>query len=550
MNILVVAPRNSTKIFPVGLAYVISALKREGHKVDCVNLNLSDELDIIRGRYDIVATGGLACHYSEVEKILSMARDSGTMTIVGGGIVSSEPELMTRELKPDYSVIGEGEITACELLACLEKGDEVSEVPGIAFVRDGQFFMTKVRASVRNLDALPFPDYDALGFREHLDNLKPSDVYYLDYFDYPRGYPVVSSRSCPFECTFCYHPLGKVYRERSIDSIIDELTEAVPRYRINVLEILDELFSLNEARLKEFCTRIKEFSATLDWDLKWGCQLRVGSINKETLEMLRDSGCYNLSLGLESYSNTVLASMKKKISQDQIHNAVHCILDTDLRLQGNFIFGDKAETMETAKETIDFWKEHSQAGIMLGFVQPYPDCELYRYCLQQGIIKDRLNFIKHHFFDTINMTKMSENEFINLRLEILRLDFKYNLHAIPEKVEPESVTLVCPHCRERMTYNNFHIVEKNSLLFSLRQNSYLYNKMMYCKKCGRRFWARSLFAQLLTYFVTGILKYPSAAIKVMHVRNVLFAFISGKGVRQIMEGISSPLEALNNLRRG
>lgn len=520
-----VAPKSGTKIFPVGLAYVVSALKSAGHDVDCVNLNHTLDLNIAGGSYSVVATGGLACHFNDIERVVQAAREAGAKTVVGGGIISSEPELMLRAFKADFGVIGEGEVTVCELLSTLEKNTDVYAVQGIVFLDDDRFCMTEARKPIMNLDALPFPDYESLGFSQHLDSFKPSDLYYLDYFDHPRGYPVVASRSCPYDCTFCYHPLGRVYRQRSIDSIIEELQEVVPKYRINVLEILDELFSLDDERLRTFCVRLSEFRKTLPWELKWGCQLRVANITDENLRMLRDAGCYNLSLGIESYSKTVLNSMRKKILPEDIHRAVHCILKTDLRLQGNFIFGDPAETMSTAEETLEFWKEHSDAGILLGFVQPYPGSELYRNCLQRGIIGDRLDFVKHHLFDTFNMTEIPEEDFFKLRMEVLRVDFTYSRHAVPEKLEPETMTVVCPHCDERMTYRNFVVVDFGSVLFSLRQNRLLYNKMMYCRICGRRFWVRSVLAHLFTSVVTSILKYPALAIRVMNVRNGVFAFL-------------------------
>jgi len=525
LKVLVVAPRSGTKIFPVGLAYVVSALKAAGHVVDCLNLNHTFDLNNACCRYDVVATGGLACHFTDIKRVVQVAREAGATTVVGGGIISSEPELMLRAFQADYGVIGEGEVTVCELLSALEKNTEVDAVQGIAYLSDDCFCMTDARKPIMCLDELPYPDYESLGFRKHIDTFKPSDLYYLDYFDHPRGYPVVASRSCPYDCTFCYHPLGRVYRQRSVDSIIEELGQVVPKYRINVLEILDELFSIDDDRLKTFCERITQFRKTLPWELKWGCQLRVENINDENLQMLRDAGCYNLSLGIESYSGNVLDSMRKKILPEDIHRAVHCILKTDLRLQGNFIFGDPSETMSTAEETIQFWKKHSDAGILLGFVQPYPGSELYRYCLQKGIICDRLDFVQHHLFDIFNMTEMPDEDFFRLRMEVLRVDYAHSRYALPEKVEQNAITVVCPHCDKRMTYRNFAVVDSGSVLFSLLQNRLLFNKMMYCRMCGRRFWVRSALAHLFTVVVTNMLKYPALAIRVMNVRNGVFTIL-------------------------
>jgi radical SAM superfamily enzyme YgiQ (UPF0313 family) len=125
------------------------------------------------------------------------------------------------------------EETAPCLIDCLERGDNPESIPGIAFLRRGEFVSTGSSPPVEDLDCLPWPDLDSLGFSEYLDHIQGSSP----VVNSPAGsrpYPVVASRSCPFPCTFCYHPLGKIYRQRSIDSIMRELEVSVPKYRINL----------------------------------------------------------------------------------------------------------------------------------------------------------------------------------------------------------------------------------------------------------------------------------------------------------------------------
>jgi radical SAM superfamily enzyme YgiQ (UPF0313 family) len=479
----------------------VAVLKQAGYNVDCINMNMINDLKISKNKYDFIATGGMAIHYEEIHKISMEAHRSKTKLIIGGGIVTSEPELISRAINTDYAVLGEGEVTILELLDSLEQNGSLEAVAGIGFLRHDSFITTSKRKPILKLDTLPFPDYEAFGFETYLDHLKPSDVYNYDIFDYPRVYPLISSRSCPFRCTFCYSPLGNRYRQRSIDNIMDELRVMVPKYRINIVDIIDELFSYDKERTYEFCEKFKEFASTIPWEIKWDCQLRVDKLEEEMIDRVKDAGCFMISYGLESYSATVLESMKKHITPDQIYRAVKMTLDKKMSLQGNFIFGDIAETTDTAKETLNYWKENVDAGILLAWVMPYPNSKLYQVCLEKGIIKDKLKYISNQFSEVFNMTTMSDVEFIKLRLEVYKTPLKYNLNTIPSVVGDNFIVVKCPHCDATMEYKNYSVYDQNMYIQFLSPWKWVFYKTVYCRNCRRRFWimnrAFKIYANLL-----------------------------------------------------
>ena len=475
MKILLVMPY--TTIYPVGIAYISSALKQAGHDVDCIVFDSHDFLvKKVREGYNFVATGGLSSEYAKLKHITDIAREAGTKTIMGGGIITSEPELMSCALNVDYSIIGEGEETIVDLLSCLKNGGDLSTVKGLCYQDNGKYIVTDSRKQIDDLDSIPWPDLESFNFNNYLTSLKPTDLY-NDVFDYPREYPLVASRSCPFLCTFCYHPSGNKYRQRSVDSIMEELKESIPKYKINIVAIYDELFSNDKERLYEFCRRFKEFTDTVSWEVKWGCQMRVDGINDKLLETMRESGCFMVSYGFESYSPKILKSMKKYIKPEQIHNAVHATLESRISIQANFIFGDIAETMQTAMETLAFWKEHLEAGIQLVTIIVCPNSELYQYCIRKGIIKDRLHFIKYDIFKCFNMTEMTNREFNKMKSLLHLYTIKYSVYATPLRIGPASVTVQCPYCHEIVNYNNYQI------------KGIFYRQKMYCRSCRRKFYS-------------------------------------------------------------
>ena len=473
-------------------------MKNAGYEVDCLNLNhhsgtikeiVTKQLD--NKIYDIVCSGHTGIGYAVIEKIVQATREhiSKPKVILGGALITSEPELMLNALKPDFEVIGEGEITMVELLDDIGKNKELKNINGIGYIENGKLVFTKSREQIQDLDLLPLPDFDGFGFNEYLDNMTSDNLY--GELDNPRTYPLLASRGCCFFCSFCYHTLGGGYRERKIDNVINELKGAIEKYKINSIEIYDDLLSINRDRLFELCKKLKELNC------KWTCQLSVLNLDKELLQTLKDSGCNTVSFGFESYNQDVLRSMRKPITPEKINNAIKLCMEVKMGIQGNFIFGDTAETKETAKETLNYWKENAKGQILIGFIQPYPGSEIYKRCVEKGIIKDKLDFIKNKINHTnwYNMTeKMTDEEVLQLKKDILRARRKYAYYLIPQikKIDNQKYNLhkICPFCDKEQIFKN-----------CLIKNKKYFVKVRQCRDCNMRFFLVSrLYKFTIDYY--------------------------------------------------
>jgi transcription elongation factor Elf1 len=300
----------------------------------------------------------------------------------------------------------------------------------------------------------------------------------------------ISNNIIVHNCTFCYHSLGEKYRQRSVDKVIEEIKSAIEKWKINGIDIYDDLLSLDKVRLLDFCTKIKKIIKETPWEVKWTCQLSVISVNKELLIALKEAGCNVISFGFESYSPKVLKSMRKPITPGQINNAINLCREVNIGIQGNFIFGDTAETKETAEVTLDYWKKNGKGQILLGFIQPYPGSAIYKKCVEKGIIKDKLDFIKNKISHTnwINMTdKMTDEEILHLKKQILDYRRKYAYYLIPEKIEKigkqrYNLSKLCPFCNSNQVYQNCSISNKS-----------YYAKFKSCRNCHVRFFLVSRF---------------------------------------------------------
>lgn len=492
LNYLIVAPKfvpnkGDYYFFPLGLTYISAALKKYGFSVNTINLNHYNDksINLIRSiisakKIDVVCVGGLSASFHQIKDVVRIARDTKPLikVIIGGGIFSSEPELMMNALDADIGIFYEGEESIVEVAQHLKAEKDLGKVDGIIF-RDPEDHLIKTgpRSAIKNLDLLPFPDYDGFNLAEYLDQQKTSDFFTTNLFDSPRSMPMITSRSCPYKCTFCYHPIGTQYRQRTLNNFFDELSMVVDKYGITTVEIMDELFSHNIDRVNEFCRRIKPFN------LKWVVQLRVEDVSREMVQLMRDSGCFLISFGIESASNEVLKSMKKKITVEQITRALKIVHEEKVAIQGNLIFGDVAENEKTLEESFNWWKKYPQYNVNLSMIQTYPGSKIFEYAVDKGLIKDKLKYIADGN-PYINLTQLSDRTYKTIFKKIKNLQnrgAKGQIIYRKTQLSKDSsgnplceLKVLCPHCDEMITYKN------------IAQDAYrVYIDKIYCRNCYR-----------------------------------------------------------------
>ena len=462
--------------FPLGLAYILSALKQADFDVTGLNLNHSFEASesliartIREQNIDVVLTGGLSPQYALVKQIVAaaVAARPGIITIIGGGLVTAQPEVVYGALHPTYGVIGEGELTVTELAAALTKGSDVAAINGLIYTdAQGQVRMTTCRKAVDDLDTLPWADYEDLDFGYYVNAMPPTDVHegYLNTLENPRCLSIISSRSCPFDCSFCFHPLGRKYRQRSLDNFFSELEALITKYSINALVIFDELFAHDKKRLHDFCARIKPLN------LKWTVQIRVDLVTEEVLRMMRDAGCVFISYGIESMSDKVLDSMNKKTTRQQIERALKLTYDSGIGIQGNLIFGDTGETIETVEESLEWWRRHRRYFVCLSIVQGYPGTKLYKDAEKLGKMPDPVKYLEAGC-PPINTSSVGDDEYNEIVNRIWPMECTMALDSIGEitslTIQPErhpirnvpllTFSVLCPHCHETVTFRNYPV---------------------------------------------------------------------------------------------
>jgi len=498
-KILLVLPKpnldteiNYSYHFPLGLGYISSILKKNGHDVDCLNLNHHKgsieeiiNMSLNKKQYDFVCLGGTCLDYLTIKEIIKSIRKnkSKPRILLGGLIIVTEPKLIFNLLKPDYAIIGEAEIPILEFF----ENKNPKEIKGLMFKKGNEIIYNGLSEVVNDLDTIPFPDFEGFEYDNVLNNLHSNSSFGYSIVDYPRVYSILGSRGCPFNCTFCFH--YSKYRKRSIDNIMKELEFAVRKYKINIINFYDECLAIDKNRLLEVCKRIKKLSEEVGWKINWIPQLTVHNIDPDTLKIMKDSGVNLISYGFESMSPIVLKSMNKPITPQMIEKTFKETLNEKIGVQANFIFGDIAETKETAKTTLDWWKKNSNGQINLGFIVPYLGSQDYKYCIKNNIIKNKKDYIERDMNPSLklNMTSMDLKEFSQLKKNVLNATSKFCKFIAPrlKKVnEDYEITIKCPYCNKTHTY-------KNVILKTKFMNKWNFGFRLICRNCFHSFYCVS-----------------------------------------------------------
>ena len=387
MKILLISPPTISAIKaiigttgpPLGLAYLASMVRDE-HDVKIVdslaeNLTYNDVKKIIKN-YDpdligITATTSMVPDAYAVAKMAKRYNEN-VKIVMGGPHVTFTPERTLHECPCiDYVVRGEGEITFKELVKSLESGENVKNVEGLSFRKDGVVVNNPPRPLIKDVDTIPIPSYDLL----------PMDKYVVDGIKFGT---IMTSRGCPFNCAFCSSSLqfGKRWRGHSDKRVIEELKILREEYCRKEIEFLDDTFTLNRPRAIRIAERIKKE----ELDISWTASSRVDLFNRYVAVAMKDGGCHTIYFGIESGSQRTLDFIGKRITPEESLRAVKIAKDVKLRTLGAFIIGFPHETKEDINKTIKFSKKVGVDYAQFTIATPYPGTRLWAFALKEKLL--------------------------------------------------------------------------------------------------------------------------------------------------------------------
>ena len=422
MKIVLINPRLrawSPNIWvPLGLTYIAAVLEKEGHTIKIIDMNekkLNDD-DLranLKENVDVVGITGMITEYKKILKIIDIAKEefSDRKVILGGPLATTLPQQLLEQSKADFIVMGEGENTTPILIHAIEQGSDLAEIRGIAYKMGERVVMNEPVIPVDNLDTIPFPARHLLDMSKYIRNHFESFGWEIEGFDKIRNTNLISSRGCPYSCTFCFKDMwGYKWRGRSAEDIIAEMKLLNEKYKVNCFFFNDDTFVLDRKRVFKFASLLKKSGL----DVVWYCNGRVNLMQKDMLKAMHDAGCIGIAYGIESGNQSILDLMKKSITIEQTKNVVKWTKEIEIKVAGYFMIGMLGETKETITDTINFAKELDLDFYGFSITTPLPGTELYTEAIKKGLIQTDMASLKEWDFDiNANLTNDCTDE--NLR---------------------------------------------------------------------------------------------------------------------------------------
>ena len=357
---------------PLGLLYLESYLHQsydcDIKILDCIVSEIGyKEIRryISEEKPDIVGITSFTSVMYDLLKVASIIKEVSpeTKVIVGGAHATIYPIETASLPNIDAVVIGDA-----ELVRKIALNTSIDGIKGIAFKINGNVVMTGNREYNKDLDSLPFPDRTKVPYQKYTCSIGREKVMTT----------VMSSRGCPFRCTFCNSP-EKSYRVRSPQNIILEL-EKINKLGIKEVFFFDDLFNINKKRVLEICTLIKEKRLQLRWSFRG----RINGIDEELVKALKESGCERIQFGIETGSDEEMKLLRKKLTTSEVRRVVSICSDLGITTTGSFMIGLPGDTIDKIKNRFRFAE-----GLGLDYVQyavliPYPYTEVYKEGIRRG----------------------------------------------------------------------------------------------------------------------------------------------------------------------
>ena len=406
MKILLIQPPawvEGTPVPPLGLAYLAAFSEKIGHKVKIIdsvalNLDFKDiEKEIKNFDADIVGSTAPTQHIYNASKIVKMAKENNPncMTVLGGPHPTvTDKETLQENHFLDVIVRGEGEKTFVDLL---ENKKNLEKVRGISFRKEDRIIRNESREYITDLDNLTFPAY----------HLLPMHKYKITYtrFDLGRvGTPgdqycsISTCRGCPQNCYFCASRAlwGKIWRSRSAQNIIEEIKLLKEKYKVKIIDFMDDTFTINKKRVIELCKLL----ITERIDISWTSCTRVDLFDAEIGKNFKKSGCKLINFGLESGNQQTLNVLKKGFTIEDSRRAVKIAKDEKLNIAANFIIGVPGENRKMVNNTILFAKKLNLTAPTFSILNPLPGTEIYEIAKEKNLLLTK-NWEKYTPFNSV-----------------------------------------------------------------------------------------------------------------------------------------------------
>lgn len=391
MKILFIYPNIYTihgQSYHFGLGIIASFIKQHDFDVKVIELRTVNDYQkvdecIRKWKPQVVGFSVVSSQFYHVKKFTKRIKtiDNNCLIVCGGIHPTIYPECLMECNDIDGAFMGESESPFLEFLMKVERGEDFRSVDNFCYMKDGTLVKNRIRERSDKLDIFGIAIRYFFNYQEDVDSANGEAQ-----FSFNRG--------CPFECTYCSNKaIAQVYglkhnkcRYKSVDLCLEEIDYVIKNFKnIRKLWIIDDIFALNRIWLKEFCQKYpKRFS------YPFMCHIRPGTVNFNTLKLIRDAGCYRVMMGIESGNDWIRNTvMKRNITRKQIVDTYEWAHILSLETLATNVIGVPGETEETVWDTIHLNREVKPTDSAASIFYPYEGSELAELCLKNNLIPSK-----------------------------------------------------------------------------------------------------------------------------------------------------------------
>jgi len=367
---------------PLGIMYIAACLEKHTDcKVEILDAE-AEELnytqikeEITKRKPDIIGLSAMTFTLIDcliVAKIVKEV-DKDIKVMLGGVHAYIYPYETINLSNIDYLIVGEGEFISVDLIKNIDNTEKLKTIKGLVFKENNKIIHTGLPELIEDLDSIPFPSRHLTPYKKYsslLAKRKPITT-------------MITSRGCPYKCTFCMRPhLGKTFRARSYNIVVDEIEECV-NMGIKEFLIYDDTFTIDKKRVMDICNEIMKRKLDIGWDIR----ARVNTVDFELLKKLKKAGCERIHYGVEKGNQEQLNILKKGITLKQVEDTFRMTRKAKIDILAYFMIGGPNETKETTLQSISFAKKIKPDFVHFSITTPFPSTELYTLALERGITK-------------------------------------------------------------------------------------------------------------------------------------------------------------------
>jgi anaerobic magnesium-protoporphyrin IX monomethyl ester cyclase len=397
---------------PLGLMYIAAVLEKTGHKTEILDAFMTDvsvrkfgdtaeigmtyekiTQELRQREPDIVGISNpFTCQAEHAAKVADIIKeiDYDVPTVVGGPHVSAVPEeFMAQARNVDVAVIGEGEYTMPDIVKAYEGKIKMSEVQGVVYRKKDELVQTSPRPFLKNIDELPYPAYHLVDMERYLN---PEKIEYRSFQD--RSISMITSRGCPFNCSFCsvHLHMGKAFRAHSVDYVVNHIEHVVNEYKVKTIFFEDDNMTFDIKRFDAICDGIINKKIKFKWETPNG--IRADYLTLDLLKKMKQSGCQSVFFGVESGDQHILDDIiSKSLDLNAVINVAKMCKEIGLNTAAFYIIGFPGEKKDDMLKTVDFalkLKRKYDVGMLLHVATPSCGTRLYYECKKKGYIQENL----------------------------------------------------------------------------------------------------------------------------------------------------------------